>query len=172
MTVLPVTVIISGGTFSARRFALLVAVAARCPDHEAVIGQSSLQGPARCAAGDQCRVLVRTGAIHAGPATQPRPAAQQSAPAADPASPGAAVGGAASAQPPAPWWGLTVDSIDNLDSTVAAIAALPVPPVVRLVFDVGEDPASYRSAVTRLSEHADVMALVVDSSDFASLTVD
>jgi hypothetical protein len=99
-------------------------------------------------------------------------AVQQSTPAADPASPGALVGATASAQPPVPWWGLTVDSIDNLDGTVAAIAALPVPPVVRLVFDVGEDPASYRSAVTRLSEHADVMALVVDSSDFAALTVD
>lgn len=76
------------------------------------------------------------------------------------------------AGPAAPWWGITVDTVDHLDSTIAAIAALPAAPVVRLVFDLDQDPASYTDAVTQLSEHAVVLAQVVDSSDFTSITND
>ena len=78
-----------------------------------------------------------------------------------------------SQQTPAPhtwWWGITVDSIEELRDTVTAVADLPVAPVVRVVFDLGEDPDSYVDAVTRLAEHAELMALVVDSSGFAELT--
>ena len=72
--------------------------------------------------------------------------------------------------PAAPWLGITVDTTDHLDTTIAAIAALPVAPVVRMVFDLDQDPASYNEAVTRLAQHATVMAQVVDSSDFTSIT--
>lgn len=68
-------------------------------------------------------------------------------------------------------YGVTVDNIAGIAATAAAIHALPKPIITRVVFDNGEQPAYYASAIQQLDAVGFTMGQILDSSDEKSVTV-
>ncbi|ACL65582.1 putative transmembrane protein [Anaeromyxobacter dehalogenans 2CP-1] len=69
-------------------------------------------------------------------------------------------------------WGVTVDDPWNTAPTVQALARLPRRPTARIVFDLRPRATDYAAPVAAIRRAADVMGLLVDSSDLASLPPD
>lgn len=59
----------------------------------------------------------------------------------------------------------------NLDALVTALRAHRVRPTVRIVFQQGEPPGSYRAAVRRISPYADILGLLLDSTAVRTTSV-
>lgn len=73
--------------------------------------------------------------------------------------------------PPASWstplYGVTLDDVSQVDRVVNELATLPQKLTIRLVFDPGMMPASYRHAVDVLAPRARLVGLLTDSSTVA-----
>lgn len=70
-------------------------------------------------------------------------------------------------------YGVTLTSAKtNTDAIVASLVALPHRPTVRIVFDIdsSDTPASYLSAVQKISAVADIMGQLLDSTYVPSFT--
>jgi hypothetical protein len=64
-------------------------------------------------------------------------------------------------------YGSTMDDVSDLNVIVASLRTLPRRPTVRIVFDPGEPPAAYTTAVAAIHPYAAIMGLTVDSQDVA-----
>jgi hypothetical protein len=70
-----------------------------------------------------------------------------------------------------PLRGLTIETLVNADAAYTAISAHARVPTVRLVFQQGEPPATYRPFLTRLRPRAFIVGELVDSDALAAMTV-
>lgn len=77
----------------------------------------------------------------------------------------------AAAQTGARMFGVTVDDISNLSGIVASLSALPHRPTTRIVFDEGQPPSQYASAVSQIHFVSDVMGEILDSQFVAKVSV-
>lgn len=73
--------------------------------------------------------------------------------------------------PTTPLRGVTVETVHNLDALVTALRAHRVRPTVRIVFQRGEPPSTYRTAIARIHPYADIVALLLDSTAMRHTTV-
>lgn len=68
-------------------------------------------------------------------------------------------------------YGVTVDDIASLSSVVAALHALPKKPTARIVFDEGQAPSYYATAVPQIHAVSNVMGEILDSAYMTRLSV-
>jgi hypothetical protein len=73
---------------------------------------------------------------------------------------------------PAPWWGVTIDSVRRLPEIEAALTGFSRTLTARVVFDGPETATAYRDAVAAIRRHAYVMGELWDSYDFKACGVD
>ena len=78
---------------------------------------------------------------------------------------------AAGREVPAPWRGLTVDSIADFPAVLAAVKAHRARPMVRVVMDPGTRPADYAAAITQLRSRAYILAEPIDSTAMRALSL-
>lgn len=72
---------------------------------------------------------------------------------------------------PAPWRGLTIDSIADFPAVLAAVKAHRARPMVRVVMDPGTRPADYAAAITQLRSRAYILAEPIDSTAMRALSL-
>lgn len=70
-----------------------------------------------------------------------------------------------------PLRGLTIETLADPEASFAAISAHGRAPTVRLVFQQGEPPSTYRTFVTRLRPRAFIVGELIDSDAMATTTV-
>lgn len=69
-------------------------------------------------------------------------------------------------------YGLTLDDVSDYPAIVEMLQSLPRRISVRIVIDPDTTPDDYRDAVTAISQHADIMMCVVDSTEVKKHTPD
>lgn len=69
------------------------------------------------------------------------------------------------------WYGVTLDNLTQIAAVTASLAALPRMPVARVLFDAGQQPADYTTAVTALRPVSYLMGTPVDSSEVSGYSV-
>jgi len=72
---------------------------------------------------------------------------------------------------PDPLYGVTVDDVSNVTNIVNSSANLSHMPTTRIVFDYGQAPSTYTSAVSRIEPVSYIMGELVDSSDMTRYTL-
>lgn len=72
---------------------------------------------------------------------------------------------------PEPWYGVTVDTVSNVNMITAASQALSRMPVIRIVFDEGQPPSDYESAIDAMRPSSYIMGEILDSSSMADTSL-
>ena len=70
---------------------------------------------------------------------------------------------------PDPLYGVTVDGVSNVTNIVHSSTNLSHMPTTRIVFDYGQAPSAYTSAVSQIEPASYIMGELVDSADMTSL---
>ena len=72
---------------------------------------------------------------------------------------------------PNPLYGATVDDLSNVTNIVNSSTNLPHMPTTRIVFDYGQAPSAYTSAVSQIEPVSYIMGELVDSADMTRYTL-
>ena len=83
----------------------------------------------------------------------------------------ASAAGIAGRDVPAPIYGVTLDNINRPNAELNSLKQMAHMPTARIVFDTGQSPQSYSSAVNLFRSGAYVMGLLADSSYMQGYTV-
>ncbi|HWZ66444.1 MAG TPA: hypothetical protein VNW89_01305, partial [Stellaceae bacterium] len=70
-----------------------------------------------------------------------------------------------------PLYGVTVDDVSNVTNIVNSSTSLSHMPTTRIVFDYGQAPSVYTSAVSQIEPVSYIMGELVDSSDMTRYTL-